>query len=131
LRVDPLSSGCTTLSPHQSSYNWMVQYYLRAEGLNTSWIGTGRFIFSHDLKESDFEEITNRFVAAAQAMQSDGWWWNDRTLTNRAIKRRIMKELFTASVWGRPSDPTTGPSATKSAPYDRSSRHETDPSGSW
>ena len=131
VRVANLASVWTTLYTQPSRYNWMFQYYLRAEGLNTSWIGTGRFIFSHDLKECDFREITNRFVAAAQAMQADGWWWNDGALTNKAIKRRIMKELFTASVWRHPSDPTTGPSATRSAPYDRSSRHETDPLGSW
>jgi glutamate-1-semialdehyde 2,1-aminomutase len=25
-----------------SRYNWMLQYYLRAEGLALSWVGTGR-----------------------------------------------------------------------------------------
>ena len=44
-----MTSVWTTLYTEPSRYNWMFQYYLRAEGLTMSWIGTGRFIFSHDL----------------------------------------------------------------------------------
>ncbi len=35
----------------------------------------------------------DRFVAAAKAMRDDGWWWSDPALTNKAIKRRILKEM--------------------------------------
>ena len=38
------SGRSATRSP--SRYNWMLQYYLRAEGLALSWVGTGRLIFS-------------------------------------------------------------------------------------
>ena len=34
--------------PSRRRYNWMLQYYLRSEGLALSWIGTGRLIFSLD-----------------------------------------------------------------------------------
>ena len=34
------------LLPRPSRYNWMLQYYLRREGLALSWVGTGRLIFS-------------------------------------------------------------------------------------
>ena len=59
-----------------------------------SWIGTGRFIFSHDLKDADFDEIANRFVAAAQAMQADGWWLgagcpNDSSVTRERGMRGV------------------------------------------
>ncbi|MCV5737423.1 hypothetical protein OFN56_36540, partial [Escherichia coli] len=37
-----------------SRYNWMLQYYLRAEGLLLSWVGTGRFIFSLNYSDADF-----------------------------------------------------------------------------
>jgi glutamate-1-semialdehyde 2,1-aminomutase len=131
VRVANMTSVWTTLYTQPCRYNWMFQYYLRAEGLALSWIGTGRLIFSHDLKDSDFEEIAHRFVSAAQAMQADGWWWNDAALTNKAIKRRVMRELFSASLGRVPSDPTTGPSTAIPAPCDRSSHHETDPSESW
>jgi glutamate-1-semialdehyde 2,1-aminomutase len=131
VRVANLTSVWTTLYTEPSRYNWMFQYYLRAEGLMMSWIGTGRFIFSHDLKESEFEEIARRFIAAAQAMHDDGWWWTNAALTNKSIKRRILKELISARLGRRPWDRTTGPAEARSAPYGRSSRRETDPSESW
>ncbi|MGY4306760.1 glutamate-1-semialdehyde 2,1-aminomutase [Bradyrhizobium sp. USDA 4369] len=81
-----------------SRYNWMLQFYLRAEGLALSWIGTGRFIFSLNYTDADFAEVTKRFVLAAEKMKQDGWWWNDGTLTNKAIKRQILKEMLGAVV---------------------------------
>ena len=131
VRVANMTSVWTTLCIQPSCYNWMFQYYLRAEGITMSWIGTGRFIFSHDLNEKDFDEIANRFVAAAQAMQEDGWWWKDAALTNKTINRRIMKELVSASLGLLPSGPATGPAEARSAPCDTSSHHERGPSESW
>jgi glutamate-1-semialdehyde 2,1-aminomutase len=131
VRVANMTSVWTTLYTEPSCYNWMFQYYLRAEGLAMSWIGTGRLIFSHDLSDSDFDQIANRFVAAAQAMSADGWWWTDARLTNQAIKRRVMKELISAGLGRVPSDPSTGLVKARLAPCDTSSRHETDPSESW
>jgi glutamate-1-semialdehyde 2,1-aminomutase len=131
VRVANLTSVWTTLYLQPSRYNWMFQYYLRAEGIALSWIGTGRFIFSHDLKDHDFEEISDRFVAAALTMQADGWWWNDAALTNKAITRRVINELFRASVGRLPWDRSTGRAEATPAPCDRSSRRETGPSESW
>jgi glutamate-1-semialdehyde 2,1-aminomutase len=123
VRVANMTSVWTTLYTQPGCYNWMFQYYLRAEGITMSWIGTGRFTFSHDVERRDFDEIANRFVAAAQAMQADGWWWNGAALTNNTIKCRIVKELFTARLGRFPSDPTTGPSEAISAPCSTSSHH--------
>jgi len=130
VRVANMTSVWTTLYIQPSCYNWMFQYYLRAEGIAMSWIGTGRFIFSHDLSETDFDEIANRFIAAAQAMQEDGWWWEDAALTNKAINRRILKELLSASLGLFPSGPTTRPAEAISATCDTSSHHEPGPSES-
>jgi glutamate-1-semialdehyde 2,1-aminomutase len=77
-----------------SRYNWMLQYYLRAEGLALSWIGTGRLIFSLNYTEADFQAVADRFVAAARAMARDGWWWDNPALTNKAIKRTVLKEML-------------------------------------
>jgi glutamate-1-semialdehyde 2,1-aminomutase len=77
-----------------SRYNWMLQYYLRAEGLALSWIGTGRFIFSLNYTDADFAEVMQRFVAAARKMKEDGWWWHDAAMTNKTIRRRIMREMI-------------------------------------
>ena len=44
----------------------MFQYYLRAEGLALSWIGSGRLIFSLNYTQADFDAVADRFVAAAK-----------------------------------------------------------------
>jgi glutamate-1-semialdehyde 2,1-aminomutase len=46
VQVANLSSIWTICYTRPSAYNWMFQYYLRAEGLALSWVGTGRLIFS-------------------------------------------------------------------------------------
>jgi glutamate-1-semialdehyde 2,1-aminomutase len=96
VRVANLSSIWTVTYATASRYNWMLQFYLRAEGLALSWVGTGRLIFSLDYTEEDFTEVARRFVAAAAAMQRDGWWWHDPQLTNRAIRRRVLRETLQA-----------------------------------
>ena len=35
----------------------MLQYYLRAEGLVLSWVGTGRLIFSLNYSDADFAAV--------------------------------------------------------------------------
>ena len=77
-----------------SRYNWMFQYYLRLEGLALSWVGTGRLILSHNFSDADFEAVADRFVRAANSMHADGWWWSHPKLTNRSIKRRVLREIL-------------------------------------
>jgi glutamate-1-semialdehyde 2,1-aminomutase len=93
IAVANLSSIWTIRYLHPSRYNWMLQFYLRAEGLALSWVGTGRLIFSLDYRDSDFEAVSDRFVAAAEAMERDGWWWRDPSLTDASIRRRILWEM--------------------------------------
>ena len=94
VRVANLSTIWTVSYTRPSRYNWMLQYYLRAEGLALSWIGTGRLIFSLDYSAADYEAVAERFVAAARAMERDGWWWSDPALTDRAIRRGILREMI-------------------------------------
>jgi glutamate-1-semialdehyde 2,1-aminomutase len=96
IRVANLSSIWTVSYTRPSRYNWMLQFYLRAEGLALSWVGTGRLIFSLNYTEAEFQAVADRFVAAGRAMQSDGFWWTDPALTNRSIKRRILREMLAA-----------------------------------
>ncbi len=94
VQVANLSSIWTVCYTQASRYNWMFQYYLRAEGLALSWVGTGRLIFSLNYSDADFEEVATRFLASSLAMKADGWWWADAALTNKAIKRRVLKEML-------------------------------------
>jgi glutamate-1-semialdehyde 2,1-aminomutase len=94
VRVANISSIWTVCYTLPSRYNWMLQYYLRAEGLALSWVGTGRLIFSLNYTDADFAAVAGRFVAACEAMRRDGWWWADATVTNRSIRRRILREMW-------------------------------------
>ncbi len=101
VRVANLISIWTILFEQPGRYHWMFQFYLRAEGLALSWVGSGRLIFSHNYTDADFEAVAQRFVRAAEAMRADGWWWSAPTLTARAIRRRILAELLRARFGGR------------------------------
>ncbi|WP_334358496.1 MULTISPECIES: aminotransferase class III-fold pyridoxal phosphate-dependent enzyme [unclassified Bradyrhizobium] len=100
VRVSNLSSIWMVQYTEPSRYNWMLQYYLRAEGLALSWVGTGRLVFSLNYTDADFAEVADRFVAATEKMKRDGWWWHDAALTNKNIKRQILKEML-AKRFGR------------------------------
>ncbi len=93
VKIANMGSIWTVFYTRPSRYNWMLQYYLRAEGLHLGWIGTGRFIFSLDYTEADFAAVADRMVAAATAMEADGWWWSDGHLTDKAIRRRVLREM--------------------------------------
>jgi glutamate-1-semialdehyde 2,1-aminomutase len=92
--VANLSSIWTVIYTEPSRYNWMLQFYLRAEGLALSWIGTGRLIFSLNYTDADFAVVVDRFAAAAEAMQRDGFWWHSPATTNRSIKRHVLREII-------------------------------------
>lgn len=94
LQAANMSSVWTLFYTQPSRYNWMLQYYLRLHGLALSWVGTGRLIFSLNYDDGAFETVVQKFVQACQQMQQDGWWWDSPELTNKTIRRRILKETL-------------------------------------
>lgn len=98
IEIAHMHSILTVLYRVPGRYNWMLQFYLRAEGLELSWIGSGRMIMSFNYSDSDFAEVVTRFVRAGERMAADGWWWQDATLTNASIRRRLITEMIAAKL---------------------------------
>jgi glutamate-1-semialdehyde 2,1-aminomutase len=99
LRVASLGSVWTICFPSPSRYHWMLQYYLRAEGIALSWVGTGRFIFSLDYTASEFDEVCQRITAAAARMREDGWWWQPPGDARKVLRGQLLREM--AQAWWR------------------------------
>jgi glutamate-1-semialdehyde 2,1-aminomutase len=125
VRVRNLATIWTVCYQQPSRYNWMLQFYLRAHGLTLSWVGTGRFIFSLNYSEHDFEEVMQRIVGAARDMATDGWWTTPPGLTNRAIQRKVLREMVRARIGLPPVNAAASPwttarlAAGAAAPCDR------------
>ena len=57
LRVVAPRHVWTVLFTEPGRYNWLLQYYLRAEGVTLSWVGTGRCLSSMDFTDKDYEAL--------------------------------------------------------------------------
>ncbi len=100
VRVAGMETVWSVLYQVPSRYHWLLQYYLRAQGIALSWVGSGRMIFSFNFDDAAFDDFCQRFVQAAQAMQADGWWWMPQGQTGKTIRRQVLKEML-AAWWKR------------------------------
>eukprot|EP00947_MAST-08B_sp_MAST-8B-sp1_P004902 g4902.t1 len=101
LRTASYASVWTMLYKQPGRYHWMLQYYLKDEGINLSWVGTGRLNFSLDFEEQDLELVRGKMIAACRRMKEDGWWWYDPEQAKKnamKIKLSLGLELLTAFV---------------------------------
>ncbi len=103
-----LHSILTVLYTQPCRYNWMLQFYLRAEGLELSWVGSGRMIMSLNYSDADFAEIAQRVLRAARQMQADGWWWRAPHLSDKWIKQQMLKDML-AQRFGIRNTPAAAP----------------------
>jgi len=96
LRVVHLATVWTVLFTTPSRYNWLLQYYLRAEGVTLSWVGTGRCLSSMDFTAEDYQELQVKLLAATVSMQRDGWWLEEAQQPGRArhMRIRLIKEML-------------------------------------
>ncbi len=121
VRMANMTSVFVTWFTQPGRYHWMLQFYLRAQGLSLSWIGSARFIFSHDWTDEDFLELTRRLVAACQQMQSDGWFH----VPARPTARVVVSEMLEAMLGRRPSlapslpEPASPPAGSPTSAPDR------------
>ncbi len=100
MKVVNLGSIWTVTFQRPSRFNWLLQYYLRAEGVNLSWVGTGRCLFSMDLVAEDFDRLGTALVRAGRRMGDDKWWLSEaeqpgqeRTIRNRLIKDMVASVM--------------------------------------
>jgi glutamate-1-semialdehyde 2,1-aminomutase len=96
LRVASYGSVWTMLFCNPGRYHWMLQYYLRDEGVHLSWVGTGRLNFALDWTQEHFDELQAKLLAACRRMRDDGWWWHDPR-GNGLIQLQLASELICAS----------------------------------
>jgi glutamate-1-semialdehyde 2,1-aminomutase len=96
LRIAHLGTVWTVLFREPSRYNWLLQYYFRAEGLALSWVGTGRCLISMDFAPNDFADLQDSIVNAAQKMKLDGWWLTQEQhpKREREMKSRLIREML-------------------------------------
>ena len=96
IKIVNMVSVWTILFSVPSRYNWMFQFYLRSQGLSISWVGSGRIIMSHDFTDHEYGAVMQKIITAAEEMKADGWWWENAELTNKSIKRQVVRELLTS-----------------------------------
>ena len=96
LRLVNLATVWTVLFKEPSRYNWLLQYYLRAEGVTLSWVGTGRCLSSMDFTQDDYLDLQKKLLNAARQMKSDGWWLTAEEHPGREknMRTRLIQEML-------------------------------------
>ena len=96
LRLVNLATIWTVLFKEPSRYNWLLQYYLRAEGVTLSWVGTGRCLCSMDFTGEDYQLLQDRLLNAARRMKSDAWWLTAKEYPERErnMRRQLIREML-------------------------------------
>ena len=91
-----LGTVWTVLFTEPGRYNWLLQYYLRAEGVTLSWVGTGRCVSSMDFTEEDYGALRTKVLNAARTMKADGWWLNAQEHPGREQRMRtgLVREML-------------------------------------
>jgi glutamate-1-semialdehyde 2,1-aminomutase len=99
IRVVHLATVWTVLFVEPGRYNWLLQYYLRAEGVTLSWVGTGRCLATMDFTEKDYSTLQTKLVDAAARMRADGWWLGaEHPRREKTMRLRLIREMLTALV---------------------------------
>jgi glutamate-1-semialdehyde 2,1-aminomutase len=96
LRMVNLATVWTVLFKEPSRYNWLLQYYLRAEGVTLSWVGTGRCLSSMDFTAEDYLDLQTKLLDAAHKMKNDGWWLTAREYPEKEkrMRVRLIREML-------------------------------------
>lgn len=94
IRVVNMLSIWTIIFPRAGRYHWLLQYYLKSEGITLGWVGTGKLLFSHNFSDEDFKRIAAKIIRATRRMQEDNWFW----APSKGLGTLVAKE-FTKALW--------------------------------
>lgn len=96
LRIVNLATVWTILFQQPGRYNWLLQYYLRAEGVVLSWVGTGRCLSNMAFQPEHYDELQAMLVNAAARMKEDGWWLDglERPERRKVMQSRLRQEMI-------------------------------------
>jgi glutamate-1-semialdehyde 2,1-aminomutase len=105
LRLAHLATVWTVLFAEPSRYSWLLQYYLRAEGVTLSWVGTGRCLSSMDFTDKDYEALQEKLLQAGHRMREDGWWRSagEQPEEEGSMRARLIREFVGSIVSVPPS----------------------------
>src|SRR5262249_44487002 len=95
VQVRLLGTIWTVLFTEPGRYNWLLQYYLRAEGVTLSWVGTGRCLASMDFTPDDYADLKPRPSRRARRMKDDGWWLDaeGQPGKERSMRAGLVREM--------------------------------------
>jgi glutamate-1-semialdehyde 2,1-aminomutase len=99
VRVANLSTIWTVLYTQPSRYHWMLQFYLRAQGLALSWVGSGRLVFSLNYEDGGLRRRVRplrggrRPGHAARRLVVEGAG-GDPPHLKRGLLRELLSERF-------------------------------------
>lgn len=95
VRIGNLGTIWTVLFSQPGRYNWLLQYYLRIEGINMSWVGTGRCLTSLDYSNDDYDTLRIKIREATKKMKQDKWWLTEEEQPgrDRDIRRGLTREF--------------------------------------
>ena len=95
IRLVHLGTVWTVLFSEPGRYNWLLQYYLRGEGVSMSWVGTGRCLSSMDFTDKDYAALGDKLLGAARTMNADGWWPRaaEHPERERHMRTQLVREV--------------------------------------
>ncbi len=100
IRIENLATIWTIEFTQPSRFHWLLQYYMRAEGVALSWVGTGRCLVSMDYSDQDFAALTQKLHRAATRMREDKWWLSEVEQPDRAkaTRKGVVKDMVGSMV---------------------------------
>jgi glutamate-1-semialdehyde 2,1-aminomutase len=95
LRFEGMATVWAAVFTQPSEFHWLLQFYMRREGIAMSWVGSGRLIFNLSVTSEEFHALTERIERAVVRFMADGWWSaRPQGVTGREIRNRMLRQAL-------------------------------------